>query len=63
MHAIEVASDPNVSIDATQSRWVAVRVQIPYEGAEPGSHKIKFEITARDTPSEVSEQSVFIVPR
>jgi cytochrome c oxidase accessory protein FixG len=63
IHAIEVASDPNVSIEATQSRWVAVRVQIPYEGAEPGSHKIKFEISARDPASEVSEQSVFIVPR
>jgi polyferredoxin len=63
MPAIAVASDPRVSIDATQSRWVAVRVQVPYEGAQSGSHKIEFAIKSRDSQAEVSEKSVFIVPR
>ena len=60
---IAIASETDVSIDSTQSRWVPVRVQIPFDAAPPGSHPIHFEITAQDTPGKLSEKSVFIVPR
>jgi cytochrome c oxidase accessory protein FixG len=60
---VVIASETEVLIESTQSRWVPVRVQIPFGGAEPGSHPIHFEITGLDTPGKLSEKSVFIVPR
>ena len=60
---IAVSSDGLVAVEATQSRWVAVRVQIPYEGAAPGSYPIEFKVVSQDGRAEVSEKSVFIVPR
>jgi len=58
-----VASDNAVTVDATQSRWVAVRVQAPYDAALPGSHAIRFEIELKDSPAHLTEKSVFLVPR
>jgi len=60
---LSIASDQEVGVDATQSRWVAVRVQGAYDVAPAGSHPIHFEIAAMDMPGIVSEKSVFIVPR
>jgi cytochrome c oxidase accessory protein FixG len=47
----------------TQSRWVVVQVDIPYGSAPPGSHKIWFDIQLKDSDIQVSESSVFLVPR
>lgn len=58
-----VVSDTDVYIDSTQSRWVPVRVQIPYAAAVPGSHAIHFEIKNQDSSDKVLEKSVFLVPR
>jgi len=55
--------DGPVVIDPTQSRWIVVRVQAPYDSAPAGSHAIHFEITAQDGSARVVEKSVFIVPR
>ncbi len=61
---LEVVADEHVvSVESTQARWVAVRVQAPYEAAKSGSHTIYFDIAAIDSPDKVSEKSVFIVPR
>jgi len=60
---LEVASEKDISVESTQSRWVAVRLQLPYEGAPPGSHTIHFKIDAKDLGKSVSEKAVFIVPR
>ena len=60
---LAVASDSEVYVDATQSRWVAVRVQAPYEAAAPGSHAIQFHIKDQDSAASVAEKSVFLVPR
>ncbi|MBX9817206.1 MAG: cytochrome c oxidase accessory protein CcoG [Burkholderiaceae bacterium] len=54
---------PTVAIGATQARWVAVRVQVPYEGAPAGSHAIRFEVANAARDMTVTEKSVFIVPR
>ena len=56
-------TEPEVKIDASQSRWVAVRLQIPYGSAEPGSHPVQFEIKAVESGAKVSEKSLFLVPR
>ena len=58
-----VASEALVAVGATESRWVAVRVQMPYDAAPAGSHPIQFEIVAQDAPARVIEKSIFMVPR
>ena len=63
MGGITLASDEQFSVASTQSRWIAVRVQLPYEGASPGSHPIRFDITEVGSGKHVGEDSVFLVPR
>ena len=58
-----VASDTDVYIESTQSRWVPVRVQIPPNAAASGSHTIHFEIKNQDNSDRVIEKSAFLVPR
>ncbi len=58
-----LGSDNEVSVDSTQSRWVAVRVQLPAQEAKPGTHAIQFEIEGVDQSARISEKSVFVVPR
>ena len=41
LDGVVLASDEQFSVAATESRWIAVRVQLPYEGAQPGSHPIR----------------------
>ena len=59
-----VTPDNVVLVEPTQSRRVAVRVQLPFEAAPAaGSHPIRFEIESLDTPGHLTEQSVFLIPR
>ena len=58
-----VASDSEVDVGPAESRWVAVRLQIGYGSAPPGSHAIEFDIADASGNSHVAEKSVFIVPR
>jgi cytochrome c oxidase accessory protein FixG len=62
LEGLSVASDPVVEVGPAQARWVAVRLQIPYGSAAPGSHPIRFEID-NGTDARVREKSVFLVPR
>lgn len=55
--------EPAYLVEATQARWVAIRVQLPYEAAPAGSHTIHFEIVSEETGAQVREKSVFLVPR
>ncbi|MCM2346003.1 MAG: cytochrome c oxidase accessory protein CcoG [Acidovorax soli] len=63
LDGMEVASEQEVDIGAAESRWVAVRLQIPYGSAAPGSHAIHFDISALESSGKVSEKSIFLVPR
>ena len=63
LKGISISSDSMVSVESTQSRWVPVRVHVPFDAAPAGSHPIQFEITAMDAPGKLTEKSVFIVPR
>ena len=60
---LAVSSDNTVLVASTEARWVAVRVQAPFEAAPAGSHAIQFEIEALDSPGRLVEKSVFLVPR
>ncbi len=63
LEGVSIGSENEFAVDATQSRWIAVRVQLPYEGAVPGSHGIVFAISAMDQAQQVREKAVFLVPR
>jgi cytochrome c oxidase accessory protein FixG len=58
-----LTSERDVVVESTQARWVAVRVQAPYDVAPAGSHTVHFQIAAQESVGSVSEKSVFIVPR
>ena len=60
---LAVASEPEVEVGPAESRWVAVRLQIPYGSAPAGSHPIHFDIRAEPGAVHVREKSVFLVPR
>ena len=63
LKGLVVSSDEVVDVKSTESRWVAVRVQAPFDVAAPGSHAMQFDITSIDTPGQLVEKSVFLVPR
>ena len=64
MPGLTVASEPDLMVAPAEARWVAVRVQVPFEGAEPGSHAIRFDVSAPGLGSRtVHEKSAFLVPR
>jgi len=60
---LTVSTDASMEVGPTESRWIAVRVQLPYEGAAPGSHPIHFTVKSAPASAVVTEKSVFIVPR
>ena len=63
LEGLEVASEQEVDIGPAESRWVAVRLQIPYGSAGPGSHTVYFDVEAQGDKAQVAEKSVFLVPR
>jgi len=60
---LTVTTDNVVMVESTQARRLAVRVQAPFEAATPGSHPIQFEINSLDSPGQLSEKSVFLIPK
>lgn len=63
LQGLVVAAGGDVLVGPAQSRWVAVRLQVPYGSAPAGSHPIHFDIEARGGGAHVREKSVFLVPR
>lgn len=63
LDGLEVIYEPEIKIDGAQSRWVAVRLQIPYGSAAPGSHPVEFDIEMIGSNTRLAEKSVFLVPR
>jgi cytochrome c oxidase accessory protein FixG len=63
LDGVAVASEPAVTVDAAQSRWVAVRLQLPYGVTPSGSHTVYFDVREEGGGAQVSEKAVFLVPR
>jgi hypothetical protein len=57
-----LVTDPQVVVASAESKWVSVRLQVPYDAAAPGSHPIYFHISS-STGEQLVEKSVFLVPR
>jgi cytochrome c oxidase accessory protein FixG len=60
---IEIDPGTGVDVGPAQSRWVAVRLRVPYGTVPAGSHAVHFRVSAAGGDAEVSEKSVFLVPR
>ncbi len=64
---LNLAGETDVRVAATESRWVSVRLQLPYDAAPAGSHPIHFRIESRSpdgqSVGQLSEKTVFLVPR
>ncbi|MBC7601293.1 MAG: cytochrome c oxidase accessory protein CcoG, partial [Ramlibacter sp.] len=58
-----IASETQLEVGPAESRWLAVRLQIPYGSATAGSHPIQFGIGTVNGDAHISEKSVFLVPR
>ncbi|OGA99348.1 MAG: cytochrome c oxidase accessory protein CcoG, partial [Burkholderiales bacterium RIFCSPHIGHO2_12_63_9] len=54
LQGLELASEAEFEIDAAQSRWVVVRLHIPYGSAPAGSHAVHFDIQSLGTGAMVS---------
>ena len=63
LEGLELASDTEVTVGPAESRWVPVRLQIPYGSVAPGSHPVEIHIGAVQGSAHIAEKSVFIVPR
>jgi hypothetical protein len=63
LDGLAITSQGEFSVEAAQSRWVAIRLQAPYGVSTPGSHPIHFHITALYDGAAVTEKSVFLLPR
>ena len=63
LDGLSVSPDQPVGVEAAQSRWVAVRLQVPYGSAPPGSHTVHFSIREEGSGAQVSEKAAFLVPR
>lgn len=59
---LAVTSDNTLVVESTQQRRLAVRVQAPFEAAPPGTHPIEFQIESLDSPGNLVEKSVFMIP-
>jgi cytochrome c oxidase accessory protein FixG len=62
-----LATYTTLKVAPTESMWVSVQLQLPYDAALPGSHPIEFVIQSvkpnGEVLSELQEKSVFLVPR
>jgi polyferredoxin len=61
---IEIASEAEVDVLPTEVRSAVLRVQVPPNAAESGSHPIHFEIQSMsDEGLKVTEKAAFLIPR
>jgi cytochrome c oxidase accessory protein FixG len=60
---ISLSSQALVSVAATESRWVALRVRTPQDASSSGSHPIYFDIKLIGSDQHVLEKAAFIIPQ
>ena len=63
LDGLALAGEGSVEVGPAESRWVPVRLQIVDGTASPGSHPIHFDVRQEQGGAQVSEKSVFLVPR
>ncbi len=63
LEGLQVVTDNEVQVGPAESRWVVVRLQLPYGTLPEGSHPVHFDVQALGDKAQVAEKSVFLVPR
>ncbi len=63
LNGLKVLPGESIVVEPAQSRWVVLRLQVPYGSASAGSHKVYFDVKSANGQSAVSEKATFIVPR
>jgi len=63
LEGLGVSPAEPVEVGPAESRWVAVRLQIPYGSSTPGSHAVHFDVRSLDGSAQVAEKATFMVPR
>ena len=63
LDGVNIETEDDFKVGPAMSRWVAVRVAVPYGSIKEGSHKIWFDIENEDETMHITEASVFLVPR
>lgn len=58
-----LAADGTMELQAAQSKWITVYLQIPDGNLEPGSHRVWFDVEMLGSGKKLEEKSVFLVPR
>ncbi len=60
---LAITTPSELTVASTEAVWVVVRLQAPPDAAEPGLHKIHFDIQSLNVPGTLDEDSKFMVPR
>lgn len=60
---LTLVTDDQVIVESTESKWISVLLQVPYDAIAAGSHPIHFSITSSSPNEKIVEKSVFLVPR
>jgi len=68
MNDLEVMIDSeDLVVESTQSRWVSVRLHVPYGSALSGKYPVQFTIETFDdnekASEKIEEKSIFLIPR
>jgi cytochrome c oxidase accessory protein FixG len=63
LDGMSMVANDELQVEAAQSRWLPVKVGVPYENLQPGSYPIWFDVSNDDGSLHVTEKAVFLVPR
>ena len=58
-----IYTNDELRVGAAASRWVPVRIGVPFENLKPGSYPIWFDVSNDDGSLNATEKAVFLVPR
>jgi hypothetical protein len=62
MEDMKIHTNDELTVGAIESRWVPVKVGVPYENLKPGSYPIWFDVSNDDGSLHATEKAVFLVP-
>jgi hypothetical protein len=60
---LALTAGAHVEVLPAQSRWAVVDVSLPFDALPAGFHKIWFDVSNADGSINITEASVFVVPR
>ena len=63
LDGMSIVTSDELQVGAAESRWLPVRIGVPYENLKPGSYPVWFDVSNDDGSLHVTEKAVFLVPR